>query len=158
MSEGEFRVWRKKNHLFQWQWENRVKQNNPDFLRVSLMAQPVKNLPAMQETGVQCLGWEDPLEKKMAIYSSILAWRIPWTEESMWSQRVGHNWATNIFPGFLNLDDTLTFGLDNSLHFLQKIKKYFQFFALQYAQNSLDVSNFPLVTTTKNTHWWECGH
>ena len=41
----------------------------------------VKNLPAMQETQLQSLGWEDPLEKGMAIHSSILAWRIPWTEE-----------------------------------------------------------------------------
>ena len=45
------------------------------------MAQMVKNLPAMQETQAQFLGWEDPLEKGMATHSSILAWRIPWTEE-----------------------------------------------------------------------------
>ena len=45
----------------------------------SLVAQPVKNLPAMQETCVQSLGWEDPLEKGKAAHSSILAWRIPWT-------------------------------------------------------------------------------
>ena len=45
------------------------------------MAQMVKNLPAMQETKVQSLGWEDPLEEEMATHSSILAWRIPWTEE-----------------------------------------------------------------------------
>ena len=45
------------------------------------MAQTVKNLPAMQETQVQSLGQEDPLEKEMATHSSILAWRIPWTEE-----------------------------------------------------------------------------
>ena len=45
------------------------------------MAQIVKNLPAMRETWVQSLGWEDPLEKGMATHSSILAWRIPWTEE-----------------------------------------------------------------------------
>ena len=55
-----------------------------------------KNLPAIQETWAQTLGWEDPLEKEMATYSSILAWRIPWTEEpgrpqSMGSQRGGHN-------------------------------------------------------------------
>ena len=55
-----------------------------------------KNLPAMQEAWVQSLGWEDPLEKGMATHSSILAWRIPWTEEagmleSMGSQRVGHD-------------------------------------------------------------------
>ena len=42
---------------------------------------PVENLPAMQETWVQSLGWKDPLEKGMATHSSILAWRIPWTEE-----------------------------------------------------------------------------
>ena len=47
----------------------------------SLVAQMVKNLPAMQETWVQPLGWEDPLEKDMATHSSILAWRIPWTEK-----------------------------------------------------------------------------
>ena len=56
----------------------------------------VKDLPAMQDTEVQSLGWEDPLEKEMAIHSSILAWRIPWTEEpgrlhSMGSQRGGHD-------------------------------------------------------------------
>ena len=64
--------------------------------KASLMSQMVKNLPAMQETPVQSLGWKDPLEKGMATHSSILARRIPWTEESgrlqfMGSQRVGHN-------------------------------------------------------------------
>ena len=59
------------------------------------MAETVKNLPAGQETQVQSLGWEDPLEEGMAIHSSFLAWRIPWTEEpgglqSMGLQRVGH--------------------------------------------------------------------
>ena len=47
----------------------------------SLIAQMVKNLPAVQETWVQSLDWEDPLEKEMANHSSILAWKIPWTEE-----------------------------------------------------------------------------
>ena len=51
------------------------------FLRTPLVAQTVKNLHAMRETWVQLLGWEDPLEKGMATHSSILAWRIPWTEE-----------------------------------------------------------------------------
>ena len=55
---------------------------------VSLMAQIVKNLPAMQETWVRSLGWEDPLEKGMATYSSVLAWRISWIVQSMGSQRV----------------------------------------------------------------------
>ena len=62
----------------------------------SLVAQMVKNLPVMQETWVQCLGQKDPLEKGIATHSSILAWRIPWTEEpggpqSMGLQRVGHD-------------------------------------------------------------------
>ena len=48
---------------------------------MDLIAQSVKNLPAMQETWVRFLGWEDPLEKEMATHSSILAWRMPWTEE-----------------------------------------------------------------------------
>ena len=47
----------------------------------SLVAQLVKNLPAMQETQIRFLGWEDPLEKEMATYSSILAWSIPWIQE-----------------------------------------------------------------------------
>ena len=68
--------------------------------RASLVAQMVMSLPAMRETQVQSLGWEDPLEKGMATHSSILVWRIPWTEESgqlqsMGFQRVGHGWATN---------------------------------------------------------------
>ena len=63
---------------------------------MSLVAQMVKRLSAMQETQVRSLGWEDPLEKEMAAHSSILAWKIPWTVEpgrlpSMGPQRVGHD-------------------------------------------------------------------
>ena len=62
----------------------------------SQVAWMVKNLPVMQKTRVRSLGWEDPLEKGMATHSSILSWRIPWTEEpgrlqSMGSHRVRHN-------------------------------------------------------------------
>ena len=62
------------------------------------MAQTVKNSPAMQETLVWSLGWEDPLEEDMETHSSILAWRIPWAEEpgglqSIGSQRVGYDWG-----------------------------------------------------------------
>ena len=65
----------------------------------SLVAQTVKNLPAMQETWIWSLGWEDPLEEGMATHSSILVWKIPWTEEpgglqSTGLQRVGHDWVT----------------------------------------------------------------
>ena len=60
-------------------------------MRSSLVAQLVKNLPAMRKTWVQSLGWEDPLEERMTTHSSILAWKIPWTVSSMGSQTVGHN-------------------------------------------------------------------
>ena len=65
-------------------------------LRVSLVAQRLKRLPPIRETRVRSLSWEDPLEKEMATHSSILAWRIPWTEkpsrlQSTGSQRVGHD-------------------------------------------------------------------
>ena len=70
--------------------------NNIHINRASLVAQTVQNLPAMQETRIQSLGQGDPLEKGMATHSSILLWRIPWTEEpgrlqSMGLQRFGHN-------------------------------------------------------------------
>ena len=64
------------------------------------MAQMVKNLPAMQESQAQSLGWEGPLEKGIVTHSSILAWRTPWTEEpgglqSKELQRVGHDFMVN---------------------------------------------------------------
>ena len=71
------------------------------YNHTSLVAQTVKRLSAMRETWVRFLGREDPLEKEMAIHSSTLAWKIPWTEEpdrlqSMGPQRVGHDWATSL--------------------------------------------------------------
>ena len=69
--------------------------------RTSLVAQAVKHLSTMRETRVRALGWEDSLEKEMAIHSSTIAWKIPWTEEpcriqSMGLQRVGHGRATSL--------------------------------------------------------------
>ena len=71
------------------------------YSEASLVAQRLKRLPARRETRVRSLGQEDPLEKEMATYSSILAWRIPWKKEpgglqSMGSQRVGHDRATSL--------------------------------------------------------------
>ena len=68
-------------------------------MRTSLVAQMVECLSTMQETWVRSLSWEDPLEKEMAIHSSTIAWKIPWTEEpgrlqSMGLQRVGHDRET----------------------------------------------------------------
>ena len=75
---------------------NQLPHKNPTIEVTSLVAQMVKCLPAMQETRVRSLGWEDPLEKEMATHSSTLVWKIPQTEEprriqSVGSQRVGHD-------------------------------------------------------------------
>ena len=82
------------------------------FSMLNLMSQTVKNLPAMQETRVPSLDREEPWEKGMATYSSILAWKIPWAEEpgrlqAMGSQRVGHNWATNTRQQWVVITDYL---------------------------------------------------
>ena len=76
----------------------------------SLMAQTIKNLPAMRETWVQSVGWEDPLEEGMATHSSILGLENPWTEESgrlhsPWGRRVGHDWVTkhNTWMDYMNV-------------------------------------------------------
>ena len=93
-------------------WNKVMKSSVPVYWveRASLVAQMVKRLPAVRETRVRSLGWEDPLEKEMATHSSTLAWKIPWTEEpglqSMGSQRVGHDWATSLhFMPFLSLSE-----------------------------------------------------
>ena len=74
----------------------------------------------MQETWVQFLGWEDLLEKEMATHSSILAWRIPWSEEpgepqTMGSQRVGHDWATNTYFSTSECPRLHLLGFDSAL-------------------------------------------
>ena len=87
----------------------------------SLVAQQVKDLPAMWETWVWSLGWADPLEKGNATHSSILAWRIPWTVQSMGSQRVRHNWGTFsslhfIVPGVTESDLTGWLSIHTDTH------------------------------------------
>ena len=77
----------------------------------SLVAQ-LRKSPAMQQTCFPSLGWEDPIEKEMAIPSSVPAWGIPWREEPGWlqsigSQRVGHNWATNTEKAMAPYSSTL---------------------------------------------------
>ena len=81
-----YKPYQSQNSFFYW-----------NILRASLVAQTVKNLPTMQDTWVRSLGWEDPLEKKMATHSSILAWRISWTEEPGESRgRTGLNTAERL--------------------------------------------------------------
>ena len=82
--------------ILQWNADHIFDQDPPVSQGTSLVAQMVKRLSTMWETWVQSLGWEDPLEKEMAIHSSTIDWKIPWTEEpgrlqSMGSQRVVHD-------------------------------------------------------------------
>ena len=76
---------------------------SPTFIMVaSLVAQTVKRLSTTRETRLRALGWEDPLEKDMAVHSRTTAWKIPRKEEpcrlqSLGSQRVGHDWATSLY-------------------------------------------------------------
>ena len=79
-----------------WRWDPEIIQI---LIRASLVAQMVKHLPAMRETWVRSLGWENPLEKEMATHSSILTWEIPWRErpgrlQSMSLKRIRHDLVT----------------------------------------------------------------
>ena len=87
------------------------------------VAQTVKNLPAMWETWVWILGWEDPLEEGMATHSSILAWRVPgdsgaWQLQYLRSQRVGHYWA----PKYSTLPPATPFSLEKKYDILPKLR------------------------------------
>ena len=96
-------------------WKSPNKISGPDSFIDELypVAQTVKNLPAMQETRVQSLGRKDPPEKGTPTHSSILAWRIPWTErpggpQSTGSQRAGHDWVSNATTAIQQLISTST--------------------------------------------------
>ena len=89
--------------------------------KASLVAQRIKCLPAMREILVQSLGWESPLEKEMTTHFSILAWRIPWTEEPgglqlTESQRVGHDGATSLHFTKTNMQMLKKLKNSNSYH------------------------------------------
>ena len=84
------------------------------------MAQRVMHLPAMRETWVRSLGWEDPPEKAMATYSRTLAWKIPWMEkpgrlQSTGSQRAGHDRETSLSLFFSFIEGLATYGLGNTV-------------------------------------------
>ena len=104
----------------------------------------VKRLPAVLETWVLALGWDDPLEKEMSTHSSILAWKIPWTEEpgrlqSMRLQRVGHDWVTSI--SFLSWHLLFGWGrVTNLCHWVER------------GRNRSDVCHLWMKALN---HWWE---
>ena len=78
-----------------YHWDASLSAFNEQIASLVALAENLaKNPPAMRETWIQSLGWKGPLEKGKTAHSSILAWRIPWTVESMGSQRDGHDWAT----------------------------------------------------------------
>ena len=137
--------------------------------RTSLVAQIVKHLPTMQETRVRSLGWEDPLEKDMATHSSILAWRIPWTEEtgrllSVGSQRVRHDWAADTLilgwpcstrlsrhPGPHDLSSLLSLGHRSCWHWPRNLRPR-SWFGNNQGKQGRRKSFFPWRSKFKNLH------
>ena len=104
LGPGAHKVLFAPSELLWWVWSLIINMILPllPSCWASLVTQMVKSLPAVQDTWVWCLGWEDLLEKEMATHSSGLAWKIPWTGDpgglqSIGSQRVRHNWATSLF-------------------------------------------------------------
>ena len=107
----------------------------------SLVAQMVMNPPTMQKTWVRSLGWEDPLKEGMETHSSILAWRIPWTEEpdglqTMGSQRVGHDWVTKHSTALC------CFGVKYSVY-IGAVKKFICIISFQIPHIRDDIWYFP---------------
>ena len=105
----------------------------------SLVAQLVKNPPAMQETWVWSLGWEEPLEKGKATHSSILAWGIPWTVWYMRSQRVGHDWATFTFNTVCGIAEKNKYHICTQI--VWNLEKQFRGTCLQVRNGDADVRN-----------------
>ena len=106
---SQYLPWVTKSRALQHAWtrlsfcySKHCSLKNKSYVQTTLVVEMVKNLPAVQETWIQSLGREDPLEKRMATHPNILAWRIPWAEEPgrlhpTGSQRVRHDWVTNTF-------------------------------------------------------------
>ena len=128
------------------------------LLGASLVAQTVKHLPAMQETQVQSLGREDPLEKEMATHSSTLAWKIPWIEkpcrlQSMGSQRVGHDWATSLHFTSFTFGGVYTFCSNFSI-FKISIKRHPSFLHIdEFRPLFLLLKTFFISFITNYFHW-----
>ena len=116
----------------------------------SLVAQRLKNPPAMWETWARPLGWEDPLEKEMATHSSIFAWRIPWTEEpgrlqSMESQKVGHDWTAK---------HSTAINTGNHAHHHQLLGKC----TSKLQDTTLMPTRMTMIKKVGNYRWWRgCG-
>ena len=108
------------------------------------MVQLVKNPPAIREVWIRSLGWEDPLEKGKATYSSILAWRIPWFVWSMRSQRFGHDWVTFTFT------KNMWWGFWERLY--DHLKSVVLKLTLSKATQMCDFS--PAVFSSTHEDWW----
>ena len=120
-----------------------------DLVGDFLMGHMVKNLGEMRETRIQSLDWEDLLEKEMVTRSSILAWRIPWTEgsgglQSMGSQRVRHNWVTNTLI-------KITHNTNFSKHWVELYQKHI------FWWNNWGQVSFLLISCVKDKNYFLLG-
>ena len=131
------------------------------------MAQLVKNLLAMRETWVWSLNWEDLLEKGKATHSSILAWRIPWTVQSMGSQRVGHdsvsevNWTKNNVAHCVDMESMLLWCKTKLSTQKKQIKGYMYATFMDLEPKWSGISNSPtesssVMSASLLPHWLYC--
>jgi len=111
----------------------------------SLVAQLVKNLPAMQETPVRSLGWEDPLEEEMATHSSILAWEIPWTVKPGGLQSMGSQSRTWLSDWTTATNNSLSWQTD-IYHLVIKALRYIYWVPTVYKALSLNAYGIALVS------------
>ena len=111
----------------------------------SLVVQTVESLPEVRKTQVQSLGREDPLKKEMETHSSILTWKISWMEESMGSQRVGHNWTTSFHANVWVLSFTIMVAMKNSSLGLVGQKGLDAPWKAQFLENSLFGKTWTLI-------------
>ena len=148
-----------------WEWRDetfffvRLVGMAKEFSNLQLpLAQLVKNLLAMQETWVQSLGWEDPPEKGKATHSSIVAWRISWTIQSMGSQRVRHHWVTFTFTSYTHYPYTASLSTYFSTTFcvLRRILATQTLLAIWFARSTMYMHIFCLyacIYARVYTHW-----
>ena len=150
-------TWNLNNNLYLIIYKNNIMLL---YYWASLVAQLVKNVPAVQETWVRSLVWEDPLEKKMVTHSSILAWKISWTEEpgglqSTGSQRAGHDWATNTYLLVLLIYKIFSFSLEVFITIPTKTLAFSSDSYISFLHSLTEIKTYPFTLHPKSDPKYE---